>query len=614
MVRLSVSGKGAKIKVGRGGNIIPTDDGIPETLQPIGDSGFYRTPDVVDPDDCYNYPDSPICGGNPFSSNIANLSIQPSIDSVGRTSLTISPTLLFFKLPSFTIMYAPPGTRGEVYPNKSIPLSGGRGMDSKDFGHLKDGDDYIISIDTEFTFSRPPATTKKLECGEVRASIGIANNASGGKKTEPLGEIPYPPPDEIYIRDIYDKNYPAVPGKLGTLKSSYPSAHPFFISGNGLLIKKFLSRDCKSGARTANELASQDAIVQPESYGVQTRIIAGGLTEPIQVDFISKSIRLRDCKNQGSIDPPPFDYPPENCCMECCQSSPNENAANDALLKKILKKVEEIDKNQGDYPVNVETWDADPKTQGNQKKTITITDTKTAVLKVFEEFGKVLQSIGIEEFPIQYPDTMVEPVNEGIFKDVWDFLTPDKVRRITSIASLLDWQNDSTSAILGKWQRLIKQERTEQVKQPDGTTKSKKQTDIVVLPDIATVMEEQFKMQIQSIKAIGLLNDMLIKTLQESADTKLLLAETLTRLKQVEEYLDFESTEKKQKIAIQTTIPPTSASSADKQDLYKYLQPSNQEFRFDDWNGTNSLNDKLDKILQIIGNINAGTFNNSGES
>ncbi len=80
----------------------------PRGRTPIGDSGFYRTPDVIDPRDCANYPDSPWCGGNPISKKIIDIDIGVDIHACG-VDIDVRGTLGFTKLPTHGVSYRRPG-------------------------------------------------------------------------------------------------------------------------------------------------------------------------------------------------------------------------------------------------------------------------------------------------------------------------------------------------------------------------------------------------------------------------------------------------------------------------------------------------------------------------
>lgn len=92
----------------------------PEGLVPIGDTGLYITPtEPADPRDCDRYPDSPFCGGNPLSPELADIGIVFTIDEC-NIGITLYPTFLFYKLPPLTIVYRRPECRIEPPPEPEL--------------------------------------------------------------------------------------------------------------------------------------------------------------------------------------------------------------------------------------------------------------------------------------------------------------------------------------------------------------------------------------------------------------------------------------------------------------------------------------------------------------
>ena len=82
-----------------------------EGLVPIGNTGLYVTPDEpADPTDCDRWPDSPYCGGNPFS--LAPVSFEPSIAIDGcNIGIRFDGSIGFIKVPPVSIVYRKPECR-----------------------------------------------------------------------------------------------------------------------------------------------------------------------------------------------------------------------------------------------------------------------------------------------------------------------------------------------------------------------------------------------------------------------------------------------------------------------------------------------------------------------
>lgn len=89
----------------------------PSGLVPVGDTGLYTTPDTpADPRDCDRYPDSPYCGGNPFTKTPVGIEVSTTLDiqPCGVTkSISVTPVFGFIKLPPVTAAHIPENCREE---------------------------------------------------------------------------------------------------------------------------------------------------------------------------------------------------------------------------------------------------------------------------------------------------------------------------------------------------------------------------------------------------------------------------------------------------------------------------------------------------------------------
>lgn len=85
----------------------------PEGQIPINDSGWYTSPNLqtgeaVDPRDCAHYPDSPYCGGNPWTRTPVGFDFDYGVDKCG-VWVEATPILGFTKLPPVSVGYRQPG-------------------------------------------------------------------------------------------------------------------------------------------------------------------------------------------------------------------------------------------------------------------------------------------------------------------------------------------------------------------------------------------------------------------------------------------------------------------------------------------------------------------------
>jgi hypothetical protein len=97
---------------------------------------------------------------------------------------------------------------------------------------------------------------------------------------------------------------------------------------------------------------------EPIRYYSHITYAKGTNNEATSQQYISNIIDLTDCKKlpkppDWSKNPPPPLLPKRKCCMSCCEPSRNEDDLE--LLKKILKKVENLEKRIGvdEFPFKV---------------------------------------------------------------------------------------------------------------------------------------------------------------------------------------------------------------------------------------------------------------------
>jgi hypothetical protein len=102
---------------------------------------------------------------------------------------------------------------------------------------------------------------------------------------------------------------------------------------------------------------------------------------------------------------------------------------------------------------------------------------------------------------------------------------------------------------------------------------------------------------------LGFLTDITIKLQLEAAGIKTTAAQSLLRIEDVQEFLDYPTTEKSSKVPIQITVPSPNASQQEQNDLHKFEKPSEAYVRYDDWTGDQSLRIQLIQLLQLTRSI-----------
>lgn len=604
-------------------------DPPPPGLEPIGD-GWYRSPEVVDPRDCNNYPDSPWCGGNPLTRDPAALDIDIGFDEC-HVHATMSGALGFIKLPRHTISYVRPECV-EDYERKRNPPPPNPSPETPGTTSFT----YPLGLD-------PNAEVFAFYCDDSGSNV-IANFASECSRVG-LKKV-----TATYI----DKRYAqftsiSCPGDFCQVQGSYM----YGMESSGPITSQYtfaggVVRDCPqkdSGeSRLNNSIHKWDdgdilfvydvdaegrirgyyekgnkadyvfvdrtvrateeiefytntwvapAFIIKGKWGtIIKRLTPGGAKKNEylnrHVDFVVKI----DCSSPALNNNPPPPPPPPDCCkdMACCPQ-PKSQPIDNSLLLQILDKLGKLEKAIGVFPANATVFDINESAQGAQTQTITVGSLSQAFQRTIERIEKISKIIGIDDFPIEVPDTLVEPANKGILGSIFTFLFGTKTRKINNLTGFMAWQLEQDSAILGKWHQEIFVQDTD-------ATKKGNQSKTMVVPDISSALKEILLLQISAIKILGLINDVSIKNIVETSGTKLLAAEIASRTIDIQQFLDYPTTEKIEEVGIQITPPPANGSKVEQNDLYKILQSSKAKYKFDDWTGEHSFHDMMIDLLQ----------------
>jgi hypothetical protein len=307
-------------------------------------------------------------------------------------------------------------------------------------------------------------------------------------------------------------------------------------------------------------------------------------------------------KISGSPDtfPPPVDQRKRRrCCMQCCSSGSSHANKQNQDLSEIKKLLREIKKNQGSFPFNVQLFDADENKPGSQAKNVKVSNIADGLKTEIERTEKTSKMIGIDQFPMKLPKSVMEPKESSLIGNVLSFFSPKSIR-VTSVAQLNWWMFEQLHSILGHWQESIDIEDADAVKEGE-------QPERVILPNVALTMKESINLQTNHMKATGLILDCILKVLIDLAGTKVLTAECAARIKDIQEYLDYPTNEKPGNVPTQISPPKSNATQNEREDLHKFLKPSHTNFVFDDWTGEHSLEEKLTDLLQAVAVLRGGS-------
>lgn len=121
-INLNKPTQGLRDKDSEPGNLrIPGFREPPGGMEPINNTGFYRTPsEPADPQDCERYPDSPWCGGNPFT--LTPFGFEPSIVLTPcDIGIRFDGSFGFIRMPPVGLTYRNPNCRQPDPPLPNTP-------------------------------------------------------------------------------------------------------------------------------------------------------------------------------------------------------------------------------------------------------------------------------------------------------------------------------------------------------------------------------------------------------------------------------------------------------------------------------------------------------------
>lgn len=270
-------------------------------------------------------------------------------------------------------------------------------------------------------------------------------------------------------------------------------------------------------------------------------------------------------------DPPP---PPPMTC-NCC---PNVQQ-NDELLRLILKRIGE--------PQIAVIFDEDMEREGSQlavKREETLFNAAKLNLDRTEITNRL---IGIENFPVKVPTSVINPHKEGVFAQIFDFFE-DKEREIKTLTELVTWIAEQDNAVLGQFHQVIEFEKGID---KDGNS----ETETVVLPNVAETLKEIILLVAQLANNDGTKIHALVKLLAETNNMKVNLFKTMQTVIDIQDYLDYPTNSKQ----VQVDLSCNLKLNEQKDDFEDFFSESKGSFVFEDWNGESSLHDNMLDLLQM---------------
>lgn len=622
------------------------DSPPPAGLIPVGDTGLYRTPDTISPKDCEFYPDSPYCGGNPITRDSVGLDIDYGVDGCSIHA-SVTPKLGFMKLPTHTIAYVREECRDEYEKREKENATPKVPPPPEDFD---------IQYNPEPTYRPPGFSPNDIVCAatitlyfeniqQYYAYLGAWGTAFSS--TVPSVEYVKYPGDTIVdswdfrnqnqlalanikgeaigfskINEIWRINagFPADRPLTGTDTYVYLGAIPFDLPlANSRLYGNWRSGSADEGNYRYNyffpyALSYEMIKLYVGKYGdIFPNVEMKPTTNTtIQNDYRAMQISHTIPVFCRKLDEKPKEpkIPPNDrkrkCCMQCCGSQTGQGAQRQQQdLEDIKKMLRQILKNQGDFPYSVTLFDTNEEKQGAQTKNVSVGSIAKATKLAIERTEKTNKMVGIDEFPIYVPGSIINDESNGIFGDLKDLKNALIKKKIGSIAELIAWKVEQDNNIFGKWQEVIEMEVSPAAKDKDGRTTSPSKKERIVLPNMSRTLKELVILSQTQLKILGFVMDTTLKLAVDLAGTKIEIAQAHAVIRDIQDFLDYPTQEKLLEVPIQVTIPASTDSVDDKEDLQRFLTESKAKAKYEDWTGEQSLNDLMVSLLDAAAMIRA---------
>lgn len=594
----------------------------PEGLVPVGDMGIYVSPHVkedkpVSPFDCENYPDSPFCGGNPWTLTPVGAELEFTANQCG-VSITGTPILGFTKLPPISVAWIAPDCRAD-YPSQPEAPRLPKVPKPEDFPDLffPDADEnayvlMVLSFNQISYMTRPSGEIFKGNVGghkfyKVIREDRVAVNPWTGRTD--LLKFTIKGAFTQWTRDDFDAHFISLGNPNTERTSENPKDSQIWVNGT---YRKFPGVEVWQGTDNANyygrykdikNLKNSDgtsywdkkltySVVPYNNLGPQTGI-GGYFFSLLHFEVITR----------GSGRPNSDDYKKRKCCdMACCDSGQAQQRQRDQDNAEMLALLRLINRKLGDYPVKVSLFDANENKPGAQPRQESLASVSQAVFRIVAEIEKALKCIGIDQLPIYVPSSVVEDESNGLLGDIGDLKNKIFKQKIESIAEMQIWRAKNDNEIFGQWQEVI-------VVEDSDPTQKGNQPKRVVLPNMARTFKELILLNSTQIKVLGMMMDTMLKMYIDLLNTKVSTAVSEQILRDVQDFLDYPTVEKEVKVPVGATIPSADDPVDDKEDIERFLKNSDVYAKFDDWTGEGSLHDMMIELLQAAKQISAQFFN-----
>lgn len=587
---------------------------LPQGLVPIGDAGIYISPHVkedepVSPFDCENYPDSPFCGGQPFTRTPAGIDLEFSANKCG-ISVTGTPILGFTKLPPISVAWLAPECRND-YPEQKKPEISGLPK-AGDFPELfwPEVDEnstifLILSYNRDAWAVRPQPDEPALQIlsswwtlKKITRENRVAYNNWIGRNDflEFTVEVEF---HQRTIRQYYKED--PTKGYNQDTKETSLFVGQIWSESNYFKFTGIQAWQSDRGYIYFGKYKDLKNLKAQDGLSYWRTIVSSSSNNPapgyanLQANFFSL-LHFQEIPLKGNR-PNPDDYKKRKCCeMACCDSGQAQQRQRDQDNSEILALLREINKKLGNFPVKVNLFDANENEVGAQSKVESISTVAQGFFRAIAEIEKALKCIGIDQLPIFTPSSIIDDESNGILGDLGDLKNQIFKQKIESLAELALWDIKNKYEIFGKWQEVITIEDSDPTKKGNQPKK-------IVLPNMARTFRELMLLNSIQVKTLGMLFDISLKMYIDLANTKISAAVSEAILRDIQDYLDYPTEIKKLDVPLGISIPSDNTPNDDREDLERFLRNSTAKAKFDDWTGEGSMTEMLITLLRAAESI-----------
>lgn len=552
----------------------PFDDPLPRNDLEEIIPGIYRTPDdPVDPRNCNLWPDSPWCGGFPWS--VSPVALEPKIVADEcAIGLRIEPVLGFTNMPPIEIQYRKPGKCREKE-EPEIPEEPTPPPINWPHGDLERPAAVVIGV-------RDVVVTKGFSNGRLIYDEHI-NLSYKSSNYEPC----------VYVKNGwgFDTLVPvrylekaSVTRKLRVLfqgRWEFPAFNNHTLNDEGLATGMY--------RETYKQII--EILEEANRLGNYLRIKRTGENEFVYelrtLQFTIDAFYQPVCVEQP-IPPPPFppQPKPECRCMRCCNDKNDNNDDLKVMLRKLQKSVDEAHKKIGPGEFEVTIPDADPFKKGDQRLTLKFQNLSHALHEAIMtgrydriDNARLEAGLGLENFPAKAP--------------AWLNALDQADIEINSMPEYLAYIVRQMDAVLGNFPIKIK------IKDSDLTKEGNQEINLNI-PNLAEGIAELLGLALTTRTDTDAILNAVIRTLIEVGSTKQSAILAAQYGEANAEFLGYKGEQKN------TEIP--FAFTPGKNRLDQILKESTQKFK--GWENVDSENlpDLIAPLLELAAMWKAQNF------